>query len=106
MLDFTAPEYDLTGGRLRVSGEHGPESEAAFEAVLDQLLDFDSNTLVVDLTDVTYISSGYVRMLAFALMRARKAGRELVIKVNKRVARLMQMGGIDQIGTVELVNGD
>ena len=106
VYDSTAPAYELQGNCLRVSGEHGPENEEQFEDALNGLLDSGANPKVIDMSAVTYVSSGYIRMLAFAVVRAKKTNSQLIIKANRRVVRLLQMGGIDKIGTVELVNGD
>jgi anti-anti-sigma factor len=103
VLDYTAPLYALEDDCLRACGELGPEHENRFESIINELLGFDSKRLVIDMTEVTYLSSGYVRILVFAIVQADKSDRTIVIRTNARAARILQLGGVDKLGTVDVV---
>jgi anti-anti-sigma factor len=98
------PSIDVQGSRLTARGELGPEMEQVFEDAIHKLTQRDSGVYVVDMGGVAYISSGYVRLLALAMVDARKSGRSIVVRASDRVIRLLKMGGIDRLGTIELID--
>ena len=105
MADPSAPKFDLAGGTLRVIGDLGPGDEAAFEDALNGLLAEGGKALVIDLCDARYVSSSYVRHVALALMRAREEDRTVTIRAGRRVARVLEMGGVNKLATMLIVNG-
>ncbi len=100
-MNPAAPSFEITGGTLCVTGDLGSEAERAFEEVLDLLVETGEAPLVVDLSDVRYLSSSYVRHIAKAMMEAKEKNLSMTVRAGRRVARLLSMGGLHKLGTVE-----
>lgn len=103
--DPIAPSFEIEGNTLRVSGELGVDEERAFEQALRTLLATSYAALVVDLSGVKYASSGYVRHIAMAIMEAKRKNRTITLRASRRIARLLQIGGVDRLAPLEVVNG-
>ncbi len=79
-------------GRLDAAGAPKLEEE------LKQLLARGQSRLIVDLTDISYISSNGLRVLLTALKAARKNGGALKLcGMNARIAEIFEMVGFDQV---------
>lgn len=102
--DPIAPSFEVEGGALRVRGELGVEDEKAFEQSLGALLASNSPELIIDMSGVSYASSGYVRHIAMAIVEARQKGRSISIRASRRIARLLQIGGVDKLAPLEIVD--
>ena len=60
------------------------------------------NSLVMDLSDLTYISSAGLRILIATQKKLKASNTPLVIKnVNEPVGEILRMSGIDKILTIE-----
>ena len=92
----------LEAGTLTISGKLEYEEESLFEALLRRLVESDCPSPVVDLSGVERVSSSYVRIIALAMVDVKKDGRSLVVKARSRVARVLKLGGLDRLGTIEL----
>jgi anti-anti-sigma factor len=92
----------LEGGVVRVSpqGRLDNFSVPPFEQVLNEHLDSGRAQLVVDLAEVTYVSSSGLRALLSARRRARSAGGDVVLcNMAPRVREIFEM-----VGFVSLFN--
>ncbi len=79
-------------GRLDAAGA------PLLEAALKQRLAQGESRLIVDLTEVSYISSKGLRVLLTALKTARKNGGALKLcGMNARLAEIFEMVGFDQV---------
>ncbi len=79
-------------GRLDAAGAPQLEQE------LKQRLAKGESRLIVDLTDISYISSNGLRVLLTALKNARKNGGALKLCcMNSRLAEIFEMVGFDQV---------
>ena len=58
---------------------------------------------IIDLSGVEFLTSSCVSDIAQVLVRAGQLGRSVSINASKRVARLLALGGIDDLGKVEVV---
>lgn len=105
-MGFAPPTFETIGNCLRVGGELGPDEEKRFELQLEELKGRGEECIFVDMADVTYISSGYVRLLASAIVDAKKKGNRIVIRASRRVMRLLHMGGLDRIGEMKLISDE
>jgi anti-anti-sigma factor len=81
---------------LTVSGSVDLDSAPALRAGLAALDDMRSN-VVVDLTDVHFVDSAGINLLAWARNRFAEQGRGLVLRgVRSRTAEVLALGGLDQ----------
>jgi anti-sigma B factor antagonist len=65
---------------------------------LQDLLDTDAQTIVLDLRDVTYVSSSALRVLLLAHRQAASEGSRIVlINIPERVMRVLSMAGLDRV---------
>jgi anti-anti-sigma factor len=92
--------YEVAGDTMVVRGELGPEDEEGFERVLHELLETGHGTFVIDISAVHYLSSGYVRYIALAMVEARQRGRTVTVRATRKAARLLALGGLDKLGEV------
>lgn len=95
--------YTLGRAGLRVAGELSSDDEGSFDYHLRKLLDSGEPELTLDLSEVRYVSSGYVRHVAVAMIDASKRGIKFKVLAGPRTARLLRLGGIDKLGTIEEV---
>ncbi len=93
---------ETTTGALRVRGELGLDEEDRFVSCLRSLMDGEGDRVLLDLSDVRYVSSSYVRHIAAAMVEARGSGRAMVVRATKRVARLLELGGLGKLGEIEI----
>ena len=99
-----AASFDLRGGTLYVCGDLGLDEEAGFEQALAALVRAEADALVLDLSGVDYLGSGYVRYLALTMVEAKRRNRPIALLAKKRTARLLHLAGLDKLGTVEVVD--
>ena len=82
-------KFEVVGNTLRVSGQFGYEDEAALEAALSRLARVEHDTLVVDLSGVSFMASSCVRYVVHAALDAKKAGRAIKVVAGGQVLRLV-----------------
>ena len=99
---LSGSSFELVENTLVVRGELEPECQPQFEQALEKLTGSEHADIILDLSDVHYISSSYVRYVAAAAVDMKRAGRTLTVRGSREVRRLMQLGGIDRLCTVEL----
>lgn len=102
-IDSVAMELEVRGGTLRARGDLGPHEEDAFNRALQGLMEAEHEDVVIDLSGILRISSGYVRDIALVMVHARQHGRAVRVRATKRVARVLSMGGVDKLGEVVVV---
>jgi anti-anti-sigma factor len=80
MADFTiASQADNDVGRLSLAGEFDLAGIEQFEAAIDRLELDAPQTIVIDLSALTFMDSSGLRALVMADQRARREGRRLAI---------------------------
>ncbi len=100
---FGAGGFEIRGHTLLVRGELGPESEEEFQGKLKELLAIDTEEYVIDLSDVSYMSSGYVGPIALLMVDARRKGRPVTVLAREKAASLLHLGGLDRLAEVRVV---
>jgi len=103
MQDPLLPRFLINGGTLKVTGDLHAVAEHDLHRELEKLLASGESPLVLDITDVQYRGSSYVRLIAMAMLRAQDKGADLTVRATPRAARVLEMGGIDKLGKVEIV---
>ena len=93
----------IEGHTLTVHGELGPENEQAFQDALDELLTVDAEQYVIDVSEVRYVSSAYVGLIALLIVEARKKRRPVTVLASPKAARLLELGGLDRLADVRVV---
>lgn len=68
--------------------------------IMDEMGNFDS--LIVDFTDLEYISSAGLRVLVAIEKKLKPEGIPFVIKVNDAINEILVMAGFDKILNLEL----
>ena len=87
--------FRLWGNALYVRGGLGADEYGILEDHLRKLLEVDAPVLVLELCEVTRMESGYVGLLAWAILTARDRGRVLRMRASGQVLRLLRNAGID-----------
>jgi anti-anti-sigma factor len=95
----------VDGNMLAVRGELGSGSEDAFRQALEELLAAGGDErYVIDLSEVRYVSSGYVGPIAQALVEARRKGRPVTVIARRKAAHLMRLSGLDKLAEVQIAD--
>ena len=97
MAESSQAEFVLEGNRLTVRGEIVPEKEAQYGEALSKLLRTELKELVIDLTDLDYLSSGYVGALCLLVHAATQANRSVLVMASPSVGRILTMTGLDKL---------
>ena len=84
-----------------VSGRVDSANATSFEQQLSQALEGDSNRLVVDCSELSYISSAGLRVLLLTVKQAQGQGGGVVLcHVPDHIHEVLQMSGFTRIMTV------
>ena len=92
----------LEGNRLTVRGEIVPRMEAQFAEALSELLKSDQKELVIDLTDLDYLSSGYVGAMCLLVHMATQAKRSVVVIASPEVGHMLTLTGLDKLAQIRI----
>ena len=98
--------FELFGNTLRVHGELCSDCERDFEDALRKLIATVHASFVVDLSNVRFMSSSYVRHIIRAMAWATQKDRSITVRAKGPTLRLLQLAGVDRLGKIELVNSD
>jgi anti-sigma B factor antagonist len=83
----------MISGRLALGGE-----TEKLDAAVNQLIEQDQKTVVLDLTALDYADSSGIGTLVSCLTKVRKAGGELkVAGANPRIRRIFAMTGVQSL---------
>src|SRR5687768_137271 len=98
MLNITLTELHRVDV-LIPEGIVNSDTSAQLANMLNERLDqSEHNNLVVDLSEVTYMSSAGLRALVGALKRSREAGGNLVISSpSPRVREVLELAGLSEV---------
>ena len=102
----SAASFTILENTLKVSGEINMGDGQIFESAVASLLATDEKVLVIDLSQVKYMNSSCVRIVAEALVKAEKRQCRLTVRAKARVLRLFELVGIDRLGVFEEVEDD
>jgi len=96
--------YELLGGQLRVVGAIGYDLNTGFRDKCDALLASGEKELVVDLSQVLYLSSSHIGVIARLATDAMAQDRKVKVRVNNKVARVLKFAGIERLAEIENVD--
>jgi anti-anti-sigma factor len=96
--------YELLGGQLRVVGAIGYDLNTGFRDKCDQLLASGEKELLVDLSQVLYLSSSHIGVIARLATDAMGQGKKVALRVTGKVARVLKFAGIDRLVELEDVD--
>ncbi|MHC5057585.1 MAG: STAS domain-containing protein [Planctomycetota bacterium] len=96
--------YELLGGQLRVVGAIGYDLNTGFRDKCDQLLASGEKDLLVDLSQVLYLSSSHIGVIARLATEAASQERTVKVRVTGKVARVLKFAGIDRLVELEDVD--
>ena len=95
--------FTLEQGNLRVHESSLQDRDLLFDEVCRELLDSREAKLVIDLTEVEYINSTCVGILAATFFQANYRKKSLVIRAGKRIVRLLRDAGMGEFIEIEEV---
>jgi anti-sigma B factor antagonist len=82
---------------VSIGGEIDLSTAPAFEAVIAEALEEDPPVLVIDLSEVTFMASGGLRILAGTQEKVGKSIQIAVVADNAAASRPMQLTGLDNL---------
>src|ERR1700733_10237770 len=80
-----------------IGGEIDLSTAPAFEAVIAEALEEDPRVLVIDLSEVTFMASVGLRVLAGTQEKVGKSIQLAVVADNPAASRPMQLPGLDKV---------
>lgn len=101
-----AATFDVRGNTLRVRGELGLGQRSVLQEQLAKLIETDDVPLVLDLSGIRFLGSGYMGIVSSAILAAKKRGHAFTIRAASRMLRLLKLAGMDKLGTFELAPED
>ncbi len=99
-------EFVLEGNRLTVRGEVGLKDEARYAEALFKLLETELEELVIDLTGLDYLSSGYVGAMCLLAHAATRAKRSVLVIASPEVGHILTITGLDKLVMVRIESGE
>lgn len=103
MSDFSVVEEVIGGGiaGLQIKGFLDAHSFEEFDAALGELFERSVYKVIVDLTNLEYVSSAGAGVLIAALSEAKEHGGEIVlVNPNESVAEVFELLGLTQLFTL------
>ena len=82
---------------VSIGGEIDLSTAPAFEAAIAGALDDDPPVLVIELSEVRFMASVGLRILAATQEKVSKSARVAIVADNPATSRPMQLTGLDQI---------
>lgn len=96
-LEVLTPNVTL----IKVSGRLDQEQILPLEAAINDVLKADVDTVIVDMSDATYINSGGLRCLVTGWRKAKQQGGDLLLcGLNSRLQEIFSMVGFDKVFTI------
>lgn len=96
-------KIEVSGNTLRVCGEFGTDEGEAFRKAARGLIETEHEELVIDLSGVSYVRSAHVADIVAVMVQAGQHGRSVSVRATPKVAQLLSMAGLDDLGSVEAV---
>lgn len=96
--------FELVDNQLTVRVDLDLSADEAFTKWSERLAKQPGNPLILDLREVGFIGSAFFGHIFVLNCRARRDGRELVIRVPKRLHSIMELLGLPQLMTIEVVD--
>ena len=94
-------KYSLEGNVLCIEGSLFNPYGTQIETYTAQLLEHDSDQLVLDLTGVEYMGSWYLGIIADLAAKANARSKRLKVMAADHVAKLISMSGLDRLVDLE-----
>ncbi|HWF71140.1 MAG TPA: STAS domain-containing protein [Mycobacterium sp.] len=82
---------------IRIGGEIDLSTAPAFEAAITGALDDDPPILVIELSEVSFMASIGLRILAAAHEKVSKSAQVAIVANNPATSRPMQLTGLDKV---------
>lgn len=93
---------DIRENTLYVNRDLRQDFDLEFDQACNELLEWEGDTLVINLGDVTYINSTYIGMIAATFFQAQTAGKSLRLVAQGQVLKILRSAGFE--GYIELVD--
>jgi anti-sigma B factor antagonist len=104
MLEFEVKTAELGGDAFLVTavGEADMYNAAELERALDGVVGLGGNSVVLDLTDVSFVDSTLLSVLLRYRERLMELGGKLVLVTDERgIRRTLEITGLERIFTIE-----
>ena len=82
---------------MSIGGEIDLSTAPAFEAAIAGALDDDPPVLVIELSEVSFMASVGLRILAATQEKVSKSARVAIVASNPATSRPMQLTGLDKV---------
>ncbi|MBN2711848.1 MAG: STAS domain-containing protein [Planctomycetes bacterium] len=87
--------YKINNGVLSVLKDLRQEFDLSFDQACGELLQQETDNLIIDLAMVSYISSTYIGMIAATFFQAQAKGKNLQVRARANVLQVLRAAGFD-----------
>ena len=102
MGDISSPDFHESEDLLKITGDLDSSALEPFGEHLQSFVAKATHDFEIDITEIRYVSSSFIGYLARALVDAKAKGCSVRICANSRVARLLELAGIDKLASIML----
>jgi anti-anti-sigma regulatory factor len=92
--------YRIEGNTLYISVDLDMKAQEDFQAACAALLEREGPRIGLDLTECGFVGSAFFGEMFMLNYRARKAGKDLVIRANRRLMPVMELLGLPKLVTI------
>jgi len=101
--ETTLANFEIHENVLIANVELYWENHAEFLKCCMDLLHSDHASIVLDLSNVTFIFSAYMGTIGRMLAETSKSGKHLTIRITRNLSWLFEIVGFEKMGAVEVV---
>ena len=88
-------DLQVANGVLTVSKDLRQDFDLAFDEACNELLESKADSLIIDLSAVSYINSTYIGMNAATYFQAQAMKKELKVDAQESVLNILKSAGFD-----------
>ncbi|MBP5233027.1 MAG: STAS domain-containing protein [Planctomycetes bacterium] len=88
-------DLQVANGVLTVNKDLRQDFDLAFDEACNELLESKTDSLIIDLTAVSYINSTYIGMIAATYFQAQAMKKELKVVAQESVLTILKSAGFD-----------
>lgn len=96
--------FQINDNVLQISVDLDLDADEAFKEASEKLCESESSTLYLDLSRVSFIGSAFFGQMFVLNYKIKKSGRSLVLRVPEHLLSIMELLGLPQLLTVEVVD--
>lgn len=101
-FSITQPDAQATGTIVKIAGELDSSAAPTFSEGVEPLMALSDKNIIIDMTDLEYISSAGLRILmTLAKQAAAHNGSVKIVGIKVEILDILQLTGLDKVFLIE-----